>query len=73
MVPGDLSAGHRAAVEAEHPALQPPPLYSLEPDRGEAGAGKTTSTSCTCAGAGLGLPRRCAAFDEHLEHWVGYL
>ena len=54
MVPGDLSAGHRAAVEAEHPALQPPPLYSLEPDRGEAGAGKTTSTSCTVYRSGPG-------------------
>ena len=40
VVPGDLSAGHRAAVEAEHPALQPPPLYSLDPDRGEAGRGR---------------------------------
>ena len=40
MVPGDLSAGHRAAVEAEHPALQPPPLYSLDTDRGEAGGGE---------------------------------
>ena len=54
VVPGDLSAGHRAAAEAEHPALQPPPLYTLDPDLGEVATGKTTSTPCTVCRSGAG-------------------
>ena len=37
------------------------------------GRGRRPLHHAPCAGAGLGLPRRCAAFDEHLEHWVGHL